>query len=260
MAASATALACQRPSCVQFGTIAAGHRAGGHVSAATKDSDTADDRPVESSLRSASEPHAPAPQLPTPAEGGAPTAPGSVPLGQRGQIYTMTAQEGLDAAELVNAAFAQKLIGARTPRRVEVVAPDGPSTAGGKRARQTIRLVRARGEGPPIMCGYLDVARKVVELRSYSSVLQQYEERFAERFDVTESEYATLCNDLEATLKIFRYTFAYESTPPAAAHAARAQQKASAEDTGINPLRLNLTLVSLAFVIVAGVAAAIALR
>jgi hypothetical protein len=142
---------------------------------------------------------------------------GTVPAAKRGAIYTMTAREGLDAAELVNAAFGRKTVGKQTPRRVEVIAPDGPSTAGGKRARQTIRLVPAAGDGSPVMCGFLDVAQKVVELRSFETLVQQYEARFGAACDISQDEYAGLCRDLQMTLSPFRYSFAYESETHATA-------------------------------------------
>lgn len=144
-------------------------------------------------------------------------ATGTVPAAKRGAIYTMTAREGLDAAELVNAAFGRKTIGKLTPRRLEVVAPDGPSTAGGKHARQTIRLVPASGEGGPVMCGFLDVAQKLVELRSYETLVLQYEARFGEACDITRDEHATLCRDLQMTLTPFRYSFTHETELQAAA-------------------------------------------
>jgi len=155
---------------------------------------------------------------PEPESGTVPkSALGTVPAAKRGAIYTMTAREGLDAAELVNAAFGPKTIGKQTPRRVEVIAPDGPSTAGGKRARQTIRLVPAAGDGSPVMCGFLDVAQKVVELRSYETLVQQYEARFGSACDIAQDEYAGLCRDLQMTLSPFRYSFAYESETHATA-------------------------------------------
>jgi translation initiation factor IF-2 len=195
-------------------------------------------------------------------EGEAPVvaaAPGAVPLSKRGAIYTMTAREGLDAAELVNAAFARKTIGAVTPRRVEVIAPDGPSTAGGKRARQTIRLVPARGEGAPVMCGFLDVGRRLVELRSHTMVAQQYQERFGKRFDVTPQEYAGLCKDLEATLSAFRYEFAYEvEAQPAGVESVRAKLSSGAPRGGAR--LLNVMLAVLVVLIVGGLLGAMSLR
>ena len=180
---------------------------------------------------------------------------GTVPAAKRGAIYTMTAREGLDAAELVNAAFGRKTIGKQTPRRVEVIAPDGPSTAGGKRARQTIRLVPAAGDGSPVMCGFLDVGQKVVELRSYDTLVQQYEARFGEPCDIQRDEYAGLCRDLQMTLSPFRYSFSYESETHAAAaprvvaklsHSERSRAAASAKVRVLTALLVLLLIVAAA--------------
>lgn len=196
---------------------------------------------------------------PEPASGAIPKpVPGAVPMAKRGQIYTMTAQEGLDAAELVNAAFARKTIGKHTPRRLEVFAPDGPSTAGGKRARQTIRLVPLAGETGPVMCGFLDVAQKVVELRSYDTLMQQYEARFGVPCDITTDEYATLCRDLQMTLTPFRYSFTRESEQHAAAAANRAARltssERSADPNAERDRLLNRVLIGLLVVLAVAVA------
>lgn len=181
---------------------------------------------------------------------------GVVPAAKRGAIYTMTALEGLDAAELVNAAFARRTIGKQTPRRVEVIAPDGPSTAGGKRARQAIRLVPAQGEGSPVMCGFLDVGQKVVELRSYETLCHQYEARFGARCDITQDEYAGLCRDLQMTLSPFRYSFSFESETHAAAApraVANLNQSDRAARGGGNARVLTVTLIALIMLVLAGV-------
>lgn len=193
-------------------------------------------------------------------QGGAASAAGAQPtspFAKRGAIYTMTAREGLDAADVVKAAFRNRTIGAIQPRRLEVVEPDGPSTAGGKRARQTIRLVPAQGEGAPVMCGFLDVAKKLVELRSHSAVAQQYAERFDKEFEVTASEYAALCKDLESTLAVFRYEFVREVESKPAADSVRAQLSSRAKPrSGV----LNVVLVLLLVAVVAGLLLAAALR
>lgn len=164
----------------------------------------------------------------------------------------MTAREGLDAAELVKAAFARKTIGVATPFAVEVLAPDGPSTAGGKRARQAIRLVPAGGDGAPVMCGSVDVARKVVELRSYRSVAEQYQQRFGKPFGIADAEYAALCRELEATLSPFRYSFAHEVEGPMA-QGPRTKSLELAASRPSGPL-LNIVLLGLVALVVAGVA------
>jgi hypothetical protein len=184
-----------------------------------------------------------------------PWAAGVVPAAKRGAIYTMTAREGLDAAELVNAAFGRKTIGKLTPRKLEVVAPDGPSTAGGKRARQTIRLTPVSGEAGTVMCGALEVAQKVVELRTYATLAQQYQARFGEPCDITAEEYTALCRDLQMTLTPFRYSFQYEPEAEALA-VPRAGSSQTERDTSKPPL---LKPVLLSVLVVVAACAALAL-
>ena len=80
-------------------------------------------------------------------------------------VYTVLAREGVNAAQLINARLAKKTIGKVDPRRVEVATPHGPSTSGGKKARQSITLIPVSGDAPAIMFGWMDVAQKVAELR-----------------------------------------------------------------------------------------------
>jgi hypothetical protein len=167
----------------------------------------------------------------------------------------MTAREGVSAAELVNAAFQRRCVGSVTPRRLEVAAPDGPSTAGGKRARQTIRLVPMQGEGAPVMCGYIDAAKKRIELRGYATIAKQYQERFDSAFDVSASEYATLCKDLESTLVVFRYEFESESQAPA-----NLERSAAPIETHPKARLLNVILAALLCTVVVGMVVAIASR
>ena len=65
--------------------------------------------------------------------------------------YTQVAAQALSLAELFEARFAQGVAGP-VPFRIELAAPDGPSTAGGKQALQHIKLVPLGG-GPTIVIG-----------------------------------------------------------------------------------------------------------
>lgn len=181
------------------------------------------------------------------------------PGSTRRAVYTMTALEGLNAAEIVSAAFARKTIGALTPRKLEVVAPDGPSTSGGKRARQTIRLVPATGGGPAVMCGALEVAQKVVALRTHAGVAQHHEKRFGTPFDVTADEYAAMCKELEGTLGMLGYTFTQE--PEELATAAHKAARARLVDSMRPKVRvLNIVVATIVLAIVGAVLTAMFVR
>jgi hypothetical protein len=128
----------------------------------------------------------------------------------RGQIYTVMAREGINAAEVVNTALKKKEVGKETPRRVEVIAPHGPSTSGGKKARQSITLVPVSGQGAALMCGFLDVAQKSVEIRDYAVVAEQFKKRFGTRFDVSAEEYGALFKQLGGILETLGFKLSEE--------------------------------------------------
>jgi hypothetical protein len=176
------------------------------------------------------------------------TAPGAVPMAKRGMIYTMTAAQGVNSAELINAAMSKKQVGKATPRRVVVAAPDGPSTSGGKHARQSITLVPVSGQGSTVMCGWLDVAQRAAGLRDYPSVGEQFRARYGHALDVTAEEYGALVRDLEGLLKTIGVSATQEVSEgprPSAANVV------SAESGGTQPLTvvIAVTLAAVAAVV-----------
>jgi hypothetical protein len=114
---------------------------------------------------------------------------------------TSHAQEAVNAAELINSAFKKRTLGSAVPRRLEVAPPSGPSTSGGKKARQPITLVQPALQAPAVMIGFLDVAQKSAGLRDYELVARQYEGRFRASFETTKDEYQALCRDLTGMLE-----------------------------------------------------------
>lgn len=122
------------------------------------------------------------------------------PVAAKKQIYTVMAQQGVDAAQVVNTAMQKRVVGTSTPRRIEVIAPHGPSTSGGKKARQSITLVPVAGGGAAIVFGFLDVAAKAFEVRPHALVSQQFKARFGEPFEATPDEYAALVKDMAKIL------------------------------------------------------------
>ena len=127
-----------------------------------------------------------------------------------GAMYTMLAREGVNAAGMINAALSKRTLGKTTPRRLEVAAPIGQSTAGGKKARQSVTLVAVSGDGAAVMCGWIDAAQKLGELREYPEVAQQYQSRFGMRFEVPIDEYKALMKDLENMLKALGFQMVTE--------------------------------------------------
>ncbi len=136
--------------------------------------------------------------------------PAAVPAQKRGAIYTMMAHQAVNAAELLNQGLGKKTFGKVNPRRVEVSEPDGPSTSGGKRARQSITLVPVSGDGGALMCGWLDVSQKLGEMRPYEEIAEQSKKRFGTKFEATPEEYDTLVKDLANMLKTLGFQLVKE--------------------------------------------------
>jgi hypothetical protein len=165
--------------------------------------------------------------------GAEPASKGAAAAGApRGQIYTVMAREGINAAEVVNTALKKREVGKETPRRVEVIAPHGPSTSGGKKARQSITLAPVSGQGAALMCGFLDVAQKTVEIRDYAVVAEQFKKRFGTRFDVSAEEYVTLTKQLGGILETLGFKISAEGAEGAPAAATSAQKAATEGDEG----------------------------
>jgi hypothetical protein len=95
--------------------------------------------------------------------------------------------------------------GSAVPRYVEVASPSGPSTSGGKKARQSITLVQASSQAPAVMIGFLDVAQKSAGIREYELVAKQYEARFRLAFETGREDYQALTKDLAGMLTTLGY-------------------------------------------------------
>lgn len=134
------------------------------------------------------------------ANGASPIAPKD-----RAQLYTRNAAEALNAADLINSALKKRVLGSTVPRYVEVAPPSGPSTSGGKKARQSITLAQTAQQAPAVMIGFLDVAQKTAGVREYQLVARQYEARFRVAFETSDDEYQALTKDLTGMLVTLGY-------------------------------------------------------
>lgn len=141
------------------------------------------------------------------------TGAGGTPAHKLGPIYTMVARQGMSSAEILNSALAKKTLGTQPKRYLHIAAPDGPSTEGGKLARQPIRLIEDASAVNGLMCGYLDASRKVAELRDYSRVAKQHKERFGAIFEPTAQEYDALISQVEAMLKSLSFEVTRDRAP-----------------------------------------------
>ena len=169
----------------------------------------------------------------------------AIPMAKRGMIYTATAAQGFDSSQLINAAMVNKLVGKQTPRRIVVAEPDGPSTSGGKHARQVITLAPVAGQGGTVMCGWLDIAKKTAGLRDFRSVADQFKGRYGFAIDITPEEYLEIVRELEVLMKTIGVVASHEVSEPAKQAAKVAQQIATpdvAEPEGVGMQAFTVVL------------------
>jgi hypothetical protein len=114
---------------------------------------------------------------------------------------TVHAQQAFEFTEVFAYKFDPVIYGQAHPRRLKLQEPDGPSTAGGKQARQSMVLLPDEGDRK-LVVGWIDVSQKMSELRSYTVVSQQYKARFNTDLDLRKEEYEALLQDLRSFLRI----------------------------------------------------------
>lgn len=111
---------------------------------------------------------------------------------------TYHASQAVHMSDLLNLRFAKERFGTDRPRFLRVREPDGPSTAGGRRARQAITLIDLQDEArSTIVCGFIDTVAKKAELRGFPVVKQAYEQRFGDPIDITRGEYNRMMSMLQ---------------------------------------------------------------
>ncbi len=129
--------------------------------------------------------------------------------------YTQVAAQAVSLAELFEAQF-EKGIEGRCHYRVELSAPDGPSTAGGKQALQHIKLIPEDG-GPSIVVGSCHTVKQTAEIRMYGSLEKLHEQRFRGLpFPIDARTYRKLAQELAGFFTQYRIkvAFAEEALPP----------------------------------------------
>lgn len=114
---------------------------------------------------------------------------------------THHANQAVAIGELLSLKFSNLNLYAKVPRTLKVMSPDGPSTDGGRKARQSLVLAPREGRGPNIVCGYVDTARHVAELRSFVVINKQNEDRYHEPLDFMRVEYDRFVQDIIAFLQ-----------------------------------------------------------
>jgi hypothetical protein len=119
-----------------------------------------------------------------------------------GSNRTMFATQATLFADRLRERFAQKRYGRAPHQRIlRIEEPEGPSTAGGRLARQALCLVPRAGTAPTLVCGWVDVSKEESQLRGYESVARRYEAHHGTPLDLAAQDYERCVDDLEAVLR-----------------------------------------------------------
>jgi hypothetical protein len=127
---------------------------------------------------------------------------------------TYHANQAIQVSDLIGVKFADQRFGTEPPRVVRVSEPDGPSTDGGRKARQPILLVPEKGDGNTVLFGFLDVVKRSCELRSHAVLSQQYQQRYGAALDLSKGEYERLTTELTEFLKAQAFEVRFSSATP----------------------------------------------
>lgn len=146
---------------------------------------------------------------------------------------TIHAQQTFELADLFAYKFGRFLVGKAPARRLQLMEPDGPSTAGGRQARRPLVLVAVdEADAPSIVCGWVDAPQKTAEIRGYALLSQNHAARFGRTLDLDKEEYERLLAELRGFLAVQRITFEVVSAPAPRASAAAPAPRGKARPWG----------------------------
>ncbi|MGF1508635.1 MAG: hypothetical protein ACFB9M_03935 [Myxococcota bacterium] len=115
---------------------------------------------------------------------------------------THHSDQALAICELVNLKFSAVRYGSRHRRLVRLREPDGPSTDGGRKARNALVLISDIDPNEPsVMFGWVDSARQEGEIRAYAVVSDIHRRRFGRGFDLSRTEYLRLSEHVRSFLE-----------------------------------------------------------
>ncbi|WP_158617007.1 hypothetical protein, partial [Corallococcus exercitus] len=130
-----------------------------------------------------------------------PSAQAASQAAQTPELRTMFATHSALLAERLKAELQHKIYG-RSPHRIlRVDEPEGPSTAGGKQARQAISLVDRKGTAPALVAGWVDVAKGQASLRNHEAVARRYEFQHGSPLELAPEEYEKFLTDVDEVLR-----------------------------------------------------------
>ncbi|MFP2907960.1 hypothetical protein ACLESD_23500 [Pyxidicoccus sp. 3LFB2] len=161
-------------------------------------------------------------------------------------LRTMFANHSALLAEQLRSALSSKMYGRGPHRVLRIDEPEGPSTAGGKLARQSISLVPRKGTGPSVMCGWVDVSRREAQLRNFEGVAKRYETHHGEPLEMQAAEYERFLQDVEEVLT--KAVIKVRIIVPEEQGAVRVMHSASPRRSGV-PVLVAVLLAALTFMV-----------
>lgn len=114
-------------------------------------------------------------------------------------LRTALAAKGVELSAIFFVVFEDVVIPGAIGRQPRLTAPHGPSTGGGKMARQHITLSPIGDEeGAVVVAGWADQTRGQAELRSYEVVAAKHKERFGVKLDIPSAAYRSFLKRAQA--------------------------------------------------------------
>lgn len=140
------------------------------------------------------------------------------------QAMTAFAQAALAVSDLVAAKFSGTKFGGSVPRVIKVLAPNVPSTGGGKQARESVILQPENGDtAQAVTAGFIDVGLRAVELRTFAALDQTYQQRHKTKLDIPRAEYDAFVKEIQSFLGGEGYVVKMVDVSEQEAKAAKAQ-------------------------------------
>lgn len=124
---------------------------------------------------------------------------------------TQVAQSAFDFSRYFAGIFDSVRIGGAVARKPVLVAPEGMSTAGGKRARQPLVLQPDDPMAATVTVGWIDIGERRGMVRTHAALATLHAERFRDRpFDVDPASYAAFFEQARTFLQSCGFTVKVE--------------------------------------------------
>lgn len=127
---------------------------------------------------------------------------------------TVFAQQGFDFSSLFTIQFARLKVAGGCTRTPQLNAPQGDSTGGGKQSIQHITLNPEHAGFPPLTVGWVNVAGKSAQLRTYVC-LQKMHTSAKRQFDLEPTSYQQFFDNAKSFLAQQGMQVHIEMEPPA---------------------------------------------